>query len=389
MQKPTVLVVDDSKLMRRAITKLLGKEYQYIEAVDGEDGFNKLVEHKEIGLVFSDLSMPNMNGYELLDTIRANKDERISSMPVVIITGAEDDDDSKQQAIEHGASDFISKPFNSAQVKARAETHIKLDVTTKDLNTAKQVIKETSTIDALTGLANKRFYATRSEECLAFCRRHHVELAIARIDIGGFNKIYTSYGKEAANHIIVSVANVLKGCMRREDTAARIGMAKFALVLPSTNKTGATAMCDRICHEILSKNYEFGGFNIEFTINIGASVVTIGARTDVNDFTDSAEKYLVNAIAMGSNNIVINGELLDETDSDESDDEYADSVIETTHRQQGIDELLKSIEEKNKDKVLPHLKPALKRLLPLLRLANKRLQLDADDFINRLEEKLD
>ena len=391
MTKPVILVVDDSKLMRRAITKLLGNDYTIIEAVDGEDGLKQLYQHDEIKLVFSDLSMPNLDGFGLLEQVRSHQDERIASMPVIVITGAEDDDKTREVALERGASDFISKPFDSAQIKTRAKTHIKLESTTKHLDEAKRVIEETSTIDELTGLTNKRYFLTRSDDCLAFCRRHHVELAIARLDIDGFNKIYTSYGKRPANHIIVSISNILKEYMRREDTAARIGVAKFALVLPSTNRAGAQTLCTRIQDKIKNFPYEFGGISISVSVSIGAAVIQITPETSVEEFTDLAEKHLVHAIHHGENSLVIDGEVIEATPStaqQAGNEEEHPPVIEATGSCPDMESALGFLEKDQPEKVSPYLGSLMRRVIPLLELCNEKLSLDIDDTIEKIRDRL-
>ena len=73
-------------------------------------------------MVFSDLSMPKLDGFGLLERIRNSTETRIQNLPVIIITGAEDDEETKQLALSKGASDFISKPFESVQLRTRAKT---------------------------------------------------------------------------------------------------------------------------------------------------------------------------------------------------------------------------------------------------------------------------
>lgn len=391
MSKPVILVVDDSKLMRRAISKLLGEDYSIIEAVDGEDGLQKLYQHEEIKLVFSDLSMPNLDGFGLLEQVRNHAEERIANMPVIVITGAEDDEKTREIALERGASDFISKPFDSAQIKTRAKTHIRLDTTTRNLDEAKRVIEETSTIDELTGLTNKRYFLTRSDDCLAFCRRHHAELAIARLDIDSFNKIYTSYGKNPANHIIISIGNILKECMRREDTAARIGVAKFALVLPSTNRAGATTLCERIQEKIRTFPYEFGGISISVSVSIGVSVIDISPETTIAEFADQAEKCLVQAIHNGANSLVIDGKLIEATPAEKPQTEITEAhppVIEATVSYPDMETAIDLLEQNQQEKVTPYLGYLLRRILPLLELCNEKLKLDIDDAIEKIRQKI-
>ena len=86
-------------------------------------------------------------------------------MPVIIVTGAEDDDGSKNTALAAGASDFITKPFESVQLLARAQAQAKQQRTQQalqDSEASKQQLEETSSVDALTGLANQRAFNAKN-----------------------------------------------------------------------------------------------------------------------------------------------------------------------------------------------------------------------------------
>lgn len=116
-----VLVVDDSRVIRRAAVKILQKEFDVIEAEDGEDAWDELQQNSKISMVFSDLGMPNMDGFELLKTIRQADDPVLAKIPVIIITGAEETDGTKEEVLKLGATDFISKPFDSISLKTRLQ----------------------------------------------------------------------------------------------------------------------------------------------------------------------------------------------------------------------------------------------------------------------------
>ena len=106
-----ILVVDDSRVIRRAAVKILQKEFDVVEAEDGQQAWDELQKNPKISAVFSDLGMPNMDGFQLLETIRSARDEALAKIPVIIITGAEETDGTKEKVLAMGATDFITKPF--------------------------------------------------------------------------------------------------------------------------------------------------------------------------------------------------------------------------------------------------------------------------------------
>jgi len=122
-EKPVVLVVDDSRVMRKAMINILGDGYEIIEAADGMAGWNQVLSNSSIVLVISDIEMPEMDGYSFICRIRASEDEALRNIPVIVITGAEDDI-TRERAYACGANDFILKPIDKKQMLSCVAAHI-------------------------------------------------------------------------------------------------------------------------------------------------------------------------------------------------------------------------------------------------------------------------
>ncbi len=117
-----LLVIDDTADMRKFITTLLKNEYQIITAVNGRDGFEKAKTERP-DLIISDVMMPEMDGYELTRAIKS--DNSLSGTPVILLT-ARADVDMKIEGLEFGADDYLSKPFNSKELRARIKSQLKM-----------------------------------------------------------------------------------------------------------------------------------------------------------------------------------------------------------------------------------------------------------------------
>jgi DNA-binding response OmpR family regulator len=119
-----ILVVDDSRVMRQALKKILSATYPVVEAGDGEEGWSRIQEDPSVCCVYTDLSMPRLDGYGLIRRIRQSADPRVREIPVVLITGNEDGEGTRQQAISIGASSVVQKPFNSGDILETARRHV-------------------------------------------------------------------------------------------------------------------------------------------------------------------------------------------------------------------------------------------------------------------------
>lgn len=110
-----VLVVDDSAVIRKAISRVLDSDYDLLEANDGEAGWETLKQNNDLGVVISDVQMPKLDGYGMICRIRADSDPKVRDLPVIVITSAEDDI-TRERAYACGANDFILKPIDSDQL---------------------------------------------------------------------------------------------------------------------------------------------------------------------------------------------------------------------------------------------------------------------------------
>lgn len=122
-ERPWVLVVDDSRVVRRTLVSVLGKTYNVLEAGDGMAGWRILSQNSRVELVISDIEMPELDGYGMICKIRAVEDPALREVPIVVITSAEDDI-TRERAYACGANDFILKPFNVGQLLTCVQSQI-------------------------------------------------------------------------------------------------------------------------------------------------------------------------------------------------------------------------------------------------------------------------
>jgi CheY-like chemotaxis protein len=122
--KLTMLVVDDSKVIRLALNKILRTDYNVIQANDGEEAWTILSENEHISAVFSDVSMPILDGFGLLDRVRSSDESRIANIPFVIITANEDDEAFVNKVNQAGGTDLVTKPFKTNEIMQCLSTHV-------------------------------------------------------------------------------------------------------------------------------------------------------------------------------------------------------------------------------------------------------------------------
>jgi len=128
--KQRLLIVDDSKVIRVTARKILRDYFETVEAVDGENAWEILGSEDPFAVIVSDLTMPKLDGFGLLERIRSSHLPHIQNIPVIVITGSNDSDVVKERATRAGATDFIGKPFDAVDLlactQALASAHTKV-----------------------------------------------------------------------------------------------------------------------------------------------------------------------------------------------------------------------------------------------------------------------
>src|SRR5258705_1652101 len=141
--KQRVLLVDDSKIVRTTISRLIRKSFDVREEANGEAGWQAIATDPSIVVVFSDIQMPVLDGFALLERIRKSEEPRIRAMPVIVISGDEDDA-TKKRARAAGANDFITKTTDGTEILSRIDNLLHLVEAKQQLVVSKQAVDQRS-----------------------------------------------------------------------------------------------------------------------------------------------------------------------------------------------------------------------------------------------------
>lgn len=372
---PRVLVVDDSATIRVGLVRAMPEQSQVMEATNGEEAWSLLQEKDEIELVITDLDMPKLNGYDLLKRIRSSEVSRIASIPVIVVTGAEDTS-AKSRAFELGANDFISKNADKIEIRARVRAHHKLAQLIHELEESRKILNAQANTDALTKLINRRSFFARTNEALEMMRRHNQHFSVLMIDVDHFKSINDTYGHQCGDFILVEIAKILTNNIRANDILARIGGEEFALSAPYSNRLAAVVLAERLRKGVEQAEFVFNGARVAVTVSVGVVAQDRNAPVTTDQLLARADARLYVAKRRGRNRLCAtdSGELVDDLSADEGDCPK-------------IDDALTMIEHGNAQAVIAHLSFLLEKTLPLFRVANERLQ--GEMPIEFLQEQID
>ncbi|RYY74299.1 MAG: diguanylate cyclase [Gammaproteobacteria bacterium] len=345
-----ILLADDSKVVRLTATKILSEQFDLVVVEDGEEAWEKICADESIHVIFTDLGMPKLDGYGLIQRIRQSENEGIRNQPIIVITGAADEEDVKRKVFELGATDFISKPFKSAELVARAEAHA-------SYRRDKVNLQKSADIDLLTGTLNRNGINQQLKKDLSFANRHGENMAVIIFELDDFKTLYQRIGEAAANRIIKQTATKMLSAIRSEDSVGRYGFEKFIAILPMAKTEGVVILAKRLCEQIKSFKITIGGEAISISMSAGISTVRKGSPATIKELVHSAEQALVNAKKVGSGEVQI---LKLETA------QLAEAAVTIS-----IDRLLEAIAAGKPEMAKNQIASALHQLAPLIALMSK------------------
>ncbi|MFA7555236.1 MAG: diguanylate cyclase [Spongiibacteraceae bacterium] len=300
-QNIKILVAEDSLPARKFIKSLLQKHlYQVLESTNGIEALEALKQNPDIKLLITDYHMPEMDGFELVRTIRQNVDK--SDLVIIGLSG-EGKGSLSAKFIKNGANDFLQKPFFHEELYCRVMHNI------EELELIEQ-IRNAANTDYMTNLSNRRYFFEKGQVIHANAIKNNTPLAIAIIDIDRFKVVNDDYGHEAGDKVLVFIAEELKQAFSRF-TLARIGGEEFAIIMPGLSNEQAFILLDSFRALIAKMAIDVNTKNDNF-LNISISVgVTNYKHETLEQQLNYADQLLYRAKDAGYN-MVLGDEDIDE-----------------------------------------------------------------------------
>jgi two-component system cell cycle response regulator len=296
---PKVLIVDDSRIVRATLSKHLKGRYAIREESDGEAGWAALAVDPEIRVVLSDLTMPRLDGYGLLERIRRSQLARIHNIPVLLISGDEDEA-ARARAKELGASDFIAKGIGTTELLARLASLMQLAQTQTELEES----RDRQLKDPLTGLHARAYALEQTDRMLAYGARHQVPCSVVAVTVDQAAMIRVKAGDAAASQLMKALGQLLLQKVRREDALAAFDQNALVIVSPATPDSGAMIFAERLRESFEQANITFQGKRLVLTASVGFASLPPDAAGDAAALLDLAGARMRQAIDAGGNRII-------------------------------------------------------------------------------------
>lgn len=295
----TILVVDDDKLNLSAARKVLSGEYKVIPVVRGTQALSYL-ENEECDMILLDISMPEMDGFELLRKIRTMENGK--DIPVIFLT-ADNDTETETRCFKEGAIDFIVKPFVPTVMQSRIGRALELEELRRGLaDKLEKKTREVSDIrsksyqDVLTGLWNRAYTENAVNEMISQEKKG----ALFMLDMDNFKAVNDNYGHIAGDETLKVFAGTLKKFAGEGDILCRIGGDEFMIFVKGvTEKSELSSRAADIISDF-QKKFAALSFEIECSVSIGIAQ-TPEDGLEFNKLYNSADKALYYVKQNGKN----------------------------------------------------------------------------------------
>ena len=304
----TILIVDDHEDNVEVLkARLESWGYNTATAMDGETALLQAAKVRP-DLVLLDVMMPQIDGYEVARRLKADDD--LKYIPIIMQTALDSTED-KVEGLESGADDYIAKPIDFAELKARVRSMLRIralqtelrrrEAELSEFNHRLRVMAET---DGLTGLDNRRHIEETLQEFFHHASRLNEPLSVVMCDLDKFKSVNDTYGHQAGDAVLQQFAAVLKATAREIDRVGRYGGEEFLCLLPGTVLDAAVTFAERVRKEVEGHTFTFEGGSLHRTASFGVAGWPHPGVASPDALVKAADDALYVAKETGRNKVV-------------------------------------------------------------------------------------
>ncbi|MBC7897353.1 MAG: diguanylate cyclase [Cytophagaceae bacterium] len=294
-----VLIADDDPLSRVLLSATLTRlGHDVVAVADGAAARDLLVAPNGPRMAILDWEMPELDGLDVCREARA----RATAYPYLILLTARDGHEDMVEGLDAGADDFLTKPFNANELRARLRSGQRVLELQASLLEAQEALVHHATIDHLTGLINRRMILEQLEHQLNRERRIHGSVSIGLVDIDHFKMVNDTWGHPAGDAVLRATAGMLRASVREYDGVGRFGGEEFLLVLPGCDVDQAPLLAERVRQRVAATSVVVGNDVIPVSVSIGLAT-TANSGFHASTLLASADEALYRAKAGGRNRV--------------------------------------------------------------------------------------
>jgi two-component system cell cycle response regulator len=297
--KKRVLIAEDDPVSCHLLKSFLVKwDYDVAVVTDGMAALRILEGDDTPRLAVLDWMMPGMEGVQICQRIRERKDR---PYVYVLLLSARSEKRDLLRALELGADDYLTKPFDSEELRARLMVGERILTLQDDLIAAREELRFRATHDLLTGISNRGSVMDALRNELSRQVREQRPFGVILVDIDHFKNVNDTYGHLCGDEVLQAASRRMKECMRPYDTVGRYGGEEFLIIASAADGRGTMALAERIRSKLESKPVVTQAGEVRITASLGAALSTDARGADPQMLLRLADKALYRAKDLGRN----------------------------------------------------------------------------------------
>jgi two-component system cell cycle response regulator len=297
-----ILLAEDSAFYRRMIAKHLHEwGFDFVDARDGKEAWKVLVQQDGPKLALLDWVLPEIEGIEICRRLRSRPEGAPYTYTVLLTAKSQKQE--MLEAMDAGADDFLAKPFDPAELKARLLAGKRIVELQQKLVSTNDALHFAASHDFLTRVWNRG-------EILAFLRREMVRsrrsttpLGVILVDVDNFKQINDKLGHQAGDRVLVELARQFSKNLREYDGVGRYGGEEFLLILPGCDLAITTRRANEIRVLISNEPVVSDSTTTSITVSMGVALAESGETVD--SLLHRADTALYQAKRNGRNRVEI------------------------------------------------------------------------------------
>jgi two-component system, cell cycle response regulator len=283
-----VLVAEDDPMLRRILRSWLESwGYDVTVAEDGAKAWQAIQAEPAPQLLILDWMMPIMDGLELCRRLR-QRDK--SPYQYILLVTAKDDKQDLVRGLEAGADDYLSKPFDRNELRARLRTGRRILTLQDEQARISEELHFQATHDSLTGIWNRRAILDMMSREFEIAARSKWGIGLVMLDVDHFKQVNDTRGHQAGDAVLKEIANRIQQAIRSYDLAGRYGGEEFLVVLPNCDAERIQSCAERIRSSIGDQPILAEGSCLTVTVSAGTTVLdpVLGSESDALAAADAA-----------------------------------------------------------------------------------------------------
>jgi diguanylate cyclase (GGDEF)-like protein len=297
-----VLIAEDDTATRLLLQQWV-REFGFdpVLAVDGEEAWGLLRQGDAPRLLVVDWQMPRLDGVNLIRRIRFAANQ--SCYPFILMTSSRSDPESVIEVLEAGADQFLAKPFEKMQLRARLAVGARIVAMQEKLMQKNDALRVQAAKDPLTGLLNRAEFLDLFKKELSRAGRAKQQTGLMILDVDHFKGVNDSHGHLVGDMVLQEIAQRLYRGVRSYDFVGRYGGEEFFIFLSNCGRSALWNRAEQIRESICAEPIQVGDLDIQVSVSIGAAVARPGERSSL-EVLAAADSALYKAKRTGRNRTV-------------------------------------------------------------------------------------